>query len=314
MSVITISRQLCSLGDEIAAGLARKLAGRLVTRANIFEQVLKDVATPADLRMLAESPKYYLRQTAAGATFKQVLEEWLKKITGETNVVIVGMGSQIIFANDPAALHLRTVASLKTRLKRVQSEYRVSAEQAQGILSKADKKHKRYVSALYGLDNSDPALYDLVLNTDRLCSPECIQAVLALLEERERTPVIPQSSGENPPVIQNPERPPVFKNTAESEFAGILDMYSMDWEYEPRTFPIEWDAEGNVTSAFSPDFYLPKFDTYIEITTMNQKYVTTKNKKVKKLRELYPGVHVSIIYKNDFQTLLERFKMNKGDE
>jgi hypothetical protein len=105
-----------------------------------------------------------------------------------------------------------------------------------------------------------------------------------------------------------------FKHPAEEEFASILDMYGIEWQYEPRTFPVQWDAEGNVTMAFSPDFYLTKFDTYIEITTMDQKYVTTKNKKVKRLRELYPGININIVYKKDFHTLLKRFGFSGEDE
>ena len=93
---------------------------------------------------------------------------------------------------------------------------------------------------------------------------------------------------------------PVLKNQAEIEFAKLLDMYQIEWKYEPKTFPIEWDAEGNVVSAFSPDFYLTNFDTYIELTTMNQKYVTEKNKKIRKLKELYPGINIKIVYKKDF--------------
>ncbi|NLB19033.1 MAG: cytidylate kinase-like family protein, partial [Syntrophomonadaceae bacterium] len=83
----------------------------------------------------------------------------------------------------------------------------------------------------------------------------------------------------------------------------------------PRTFPIKWDSEGNVIQAFSPDFYLPKFDTYIELTTMNQKYVSEKKKKVKLLRKLYPGTNVNIVYKNDFYSLLKRFGLQEeGDK
>lgn len=309
MSVITISRQMCSLGDEIADQLAGRLNSLLVTRGDFLEQNFQDVATPADLRMLAESPKYYLREAPPGGTFKQHLEERLIKITRNADAVIVGMGAQIIFAGEKNALHIRTVASIEKRIARVKSEYRVSAEEAAKILLKADKRHKRYVSVLYGADNSDSALYDLVLNTDRLGAEECVQAILKLKEEREK-PGFPAQDAS--PAVQ--KKPPVFKNTAEEEFAGILDMYQMEWAYEPKTFPIEWDAEGNITSAFSPDFYLPKFDTYIEITTMNQKYVTAKNKKVKRLRELYPGTNINIVYKNDFNSLIARFRMMKGED
>jgi hypothetical protein len=89
-------------------------------------------------------------------------------------------------------------------------------------------------------------------------------------------------------------------------------MYHLDWEYEPRTFPIQWDEEGNVTMAFSPDFYLPRFNTFIELTTMNQKYASEKKKKVKLLKRLYPGTNINIVFKNDFYSLLERFGIKKG--
>lgn len=307
MPFITISRQMCSLGDEIASELSVRLNCMLITRDTILARDLAGVADPFDLRMLQESPKYYLRQSAGGGSFKEYMEIRLKEITGEQAAVIVGMGSQFIFAGDPRALHIRTIASLGTRAGRVKEQYHVSDAEAESILAKADKKHKRYVSTLYAIDISDPAFYDLILNTDRLDVPECVQAILTALSERESRPAL-QTQSESRDLPGKAARPPVFKNESEAEFAAILDMYQMEWEYEPKTFPIEWDAEGNVTMAFSPDFYLKKFDTYIEITTMNQKYVTTKNKKVKRLRELYPGIHISIVYKNDFNTLISRFK------
>jgi cytidylate kinase len=302
---------MCSLGDEIAAELASRLNALLVTRGNFLAQNFKDVASPADLRMLAESPKYYLRETASGGTFKSYLEDRLLHTAMEADTVIVGMGAQIIFSKEKKALHIRTIASTQTRVERVRKEYRVSIEEAHGILLKADRRHKRYVSTLYGADNTDASLYDLILNTDRLGIEGCVQAILALKEEKAKE--LPSLAAADAFGSDAHKNLPFFKNTAEEEFAGILDMYQMEWQYEPKTFPIEWDAEGNITMAFSPDFYLPKFDTYIEITTMNQKYVTTKNKKVRKLRELYPGVHISIVYKNDFNSLINRFKTMKGE-
>lgn len=103
-----------------------------------------------------------------------------------------------------------------------------------------------------------------------------------------------------------------FKNEQETEFAQILDTYNIEWIYEPKTFPIEWDPDGNVRLAFSPDFYLPGLNLYIELTAMSQKYVTEKNKKAKKLMELYPGTNIKIVYKKDFQSLIERFSEFSG--
>ncbi len=112
-----------------------------------------------------------------------------------------------------------------------------------------------------------------------------------------------------------PQALPVSPRVAETEFAHpseraaaqILDFYRIRWDYEPTTFPIEWDAEGNVIACFSPDFYLPDLDLYIELTTMSQKLVTKKNRKVRRLRELYPDVQIKIFYQKDFRNLLLKY-------
>ncbi len=98
-----------------------------------------------------------------------------------------------------------------------------------------------------------------------------------------------------------------FAHESERQYARLLDFYQIEWQYEPRSFDIAWDAEGNVTKQFTPDFYLPSFDLYIEVTTMNQKLVTKKNRKVRRLRELYPGVKIKIFYQRDYVRLLEKY-------
>ena len=87
----------------------------------------------------------------------------------------------------------------------------------------------------------------------------------------------------------------------------MLDFYGILWEYEPRTFVLERDREGNTVQAFTPDFYLPAYDEYIEITTLNQKLVTKKNRKVRRLREMYPDVHCKIFYQRDYLSLVQKY-------
>ena len=82
---------------------------------------------------------------------------------------------------------------------------------------------------------------------------------------------------------------PRFANEAELEYAKILDYYGVPWLYEPRTFVLERDEDGRVLEAFTPDFYLPEQDLYLEMTVMKQSLVTRKNRKLRKLRERYPG-------------------------
>jgi hypothetical protein len=98
-----------------------------------------------------------------------------------------------------------------------------------------------------------------------------------------------------------------FAHASERVAAEILDFYRINWLYEPKTFPLEWDSKGNVIVSFTPDFYLVDFDLYIELTTMSQKLVTKKNRKVRRLKELYPDVNIRIFYQKDFRRLLARF-------
>ena len=87
----------------------------------------------------------------------------------------------------------------------------------------------------------------------------------------------------------------------------ILDFYAVRWEYEPHTFPILWNLEGDVVESFSPDFYLPDLDLYLEMTTLRQRLVRKKNRKLRRLRELYPDLNVKLFYARDFRALMLKY-------
>ena len=98
-----------------------------------------------------------------------------------------------------------------------------------------------------------------------------------------------------------------FAHASERQFAKLLDFYQIAWEYEPTSFPIAWDRDGVPVQRFTPDFFLPEFDLYIEITTLNQKLVTRKNRKVRRLRERYPEIRCKIFYQRDYLSLVTKY-------
>jgi hypoxanthine phosphoribosyltransferase len=98
-----------------------------------------------------------------------------------------------------------------------------------------------------------------------------------------------------------------FAHASEAEMARILDFYAVRWEYEPRTFPILWNLDGDVVESFAPDFYLPDLDLYLEMTTLRQRLVRKKNRKLRRLRELYPGVNIKLFYARDFRALMLKY-------
>ena len=103
---------------------------------------------------------------------------------------------------------------------------------------------------------------------------------------------------------------PRFANDAERECARLLDFYGVAWEYEPRTFALEEAEDGRVTVAFTPDFYLPEQDLYVEVTVMKQALVTRKNRKLRKLRQRYPDVRIKLFYRRDIERLAQRFRLD----
>ena len=100
---------------------------------------------------------------------------------------------------------------------------------------------------------------------------------------------------------------PPFAHASEAEMSRILDFYAVRWEYEPHTFPILWNLDGDVVESFSPDFYLPDLDLYLEMTTLRQKLVRKKNRKLRRLRELYPDLNVKLFYARDFRALMLKY-------
>jgi hypoxanthine phosphoribosyltransferase len=105
---------------------------------------------------------------------------------------------------------------------------------------------------------------------------------------------------------------PRFANPAELEYAKILDWYGIPWMYEPTTFVLERDDDGRTVEAFTPDFYLPDQDLYLEVTVMKQSLVTRKNRKLRKLRQLYPEIKIKLFYERDFERLAQRYGLRKA--
>ena len=314
MAIITISRQNGSLGDEIAEALASRLGTTVISRKYALENFFGQI-NAGTLDRLNESAKFFATNLpGSDKTYADILFERIRTLASESkekDLVILGMGGSVLLSGFPGALHVRVTASETTRVNTIARKYRITTNEAFEVLNIADRKHKKFVRTLYGKDITSPEQFDLILNTDRLSVDECVDSIVELARKHDLRVRISESNDNNG-TFDHQTRTVVFKNETEEEFAKILNIYNIEWLYEPKTFPVEWDAEGNVTMAISPDFYLPKFNLYLELTTMDQRYVTKKNKKMRLVRELYPGTNIRIVYKKDFNELVDRLKLFGG--
>ena len=314
MAIITISRQNGSLGDEIADALASRLGTIVISRKYALDNFFGEI-NPGTLDRLNESAKFFdMTLPGSNRTYADILVERIRALASESkgkDLVILGMGGSVLLAGFPGAIHVRVTASETTRLNTISKKYRITVDEASEVMDIGDRKHRKFVRTVYGKDITLPENFDLILNTDRLSVDECVDSIVELARKHDMRLKLSESN-ESSKTIDHQTRNISFKNETEEEFARILSLYNIEWLYEPKTFPVEWDAEGNVTMAISPDFYLPKFNLYLELTTMDQRYVTKKNKKMRLVKELYPGTNIRIVYKKDFNELVDRLKMFGG--
>ena len=318
MSIITISRLTGSGGREIATATAEAMGFQFIDR-NAMDQVLcqQFPIRLDELSRIKRNPHIY----------DEMVRSSIAEVARRHNVVILGGGAQFLFAKVVASLHVHIVAPLPYRIARVMRLAGVEREGAERIIQDRDEAKRRFTFHLYGADWRDPEHYDLVLNLDRFANDAAVQ----IIREVAKTKGIEARDVELPPQLREeiltakldvaelahlelePGKLPDFAHSSEREFARVMDFYRIRWQYEPKTFPIEWDENRNVIAAFTPDFYLPDLDLYIELTTMKQSLVTKKNRKVRRLRELYPDVNVKILYERDYKNLIWKYGLSEPE-
>ncbi|MCS7242273.1 MAG: cytidylate kinase family protein [Candidatus Caldatribacterium sp.] len=289
-SVITVSRETESLGDEVASRLARVLGFELVDRGRWIELLQKFSLPP-------EPPE----EDEERGRWMESVSALLTQMAEKRAFVLLGRGGQRLLAQCPRAFHLLIVAPVPLRIRRIMKRYRQDEVTASRILTEQDRQRERFLLHYFGIDWRNPLHYHFILNTAFYDVEESCQLVLEAMR-RIRPPSVGYQESFFPEKL-------TFSHPSEEEFARILDFYGIRWLYEPRVFPLEWDSEGNVIEAFTPDFYLPDFDLFVEITTQKQKLTWRKNRKIRKLKALYPEVKIKVIYARDYEHMLRKFNL-----
>ncbi len=326
MAVITISRQEGSGGDEVAAHVASILKYHLVKRAYLEKAVyeyclLKTIKQPPLPEIIPPS----VNKPGSRVAHRQVLRAVLMNLAARENLVLAGYGGQVIFHGFKSAFHVRVVAPFEDRVRCYSAAQSVGKDEASEQIRKRDLERQAFIKEFFGAQIGKQHYYDLILNMSRLSVAKGAEIIAsafhaALQENEEGVEEFQRHMEHNqveridliPDHYQGNELSTVtiFAHQSEEEFARVLTFYRIRWEYEPRSFPIRHDEQGQVIESFTPDFYLPEFETYIELTTMKQDLVTKKNRKIKKFRELHPDVKLKVFYGRDYKQLLGKYGMD----
>jgi cytidylate kinase len=178
MPAITVSRQLGSLGVEVAQASADLLGYRLVWR-ELINQAARQAGTPEaalaaidDLGLLGICPS-----PEACLSYRQAVHQIMQEFARQSNVVIIGRAGQMILAGWPEVLHIRVIAPSGLRIERVSERQSISREQASAQVEASDRRRRNYIKRFYQVHWDDPNLYDLVINTAHLSPPVAAQLI-----------------------------------------------------------------------------------------------------------------------------------------
>jgi hypothetical protein len=295
VGLVTVSGEPGSRHEEVARLAAHQSGFELATGAHIRRGIAADFAG-GDL---------------PDGAWPYLATSLLARMATERHLIVCCESADRLFPDLAGVLRIRIVAPESYRIGALMVDRSLDREAAKELLREMEKAHKGPRSA---------KAFDIVLNAERMTTDQMAAVVaqsIAALEIREQglLPFAIESqlqfaarlhlAGHGiAPLGEITVKRRDFSHPSEEVFANLLDFYRIAWEYEPRSFPIEWDHEGKAIEAFTPDFYLPEFDTFVELTTMKQSLVTKKNRKIKRLKTLYPGVHIQIFYQKDFDNLV----------
>ena len=308
MAVITISGEAGCRHEEVARLVAQALSFELVTETRLQGLLAQDFGANTQISDMA---------------FRPALLSVLARLATEHHLVVCARGVEHLFKNFLGVLRVQIVAPEFRRIGLLMLDNRLDRPAAKRLLRETEAADRADRKRKFGRSTAPPHLFDVVLNAELLESEQMADLVRtaaairnlaeqgllsaaadAQLQFQARLQlskygIMPAGAA----VLQRNR----FSHPSEEIFANLLDFYRISWEFEPHSFPIQWDNDGKVLEAFTPDFYLPEFELYVELTTMKQSLVTKKNRKVKLLKEIYPHINIQVFYQKDFQNLIFKY-------
>jgi cytidylate kinase len=315
MAFITVSGEPGCREADVARLAAQRLGCGLMTEPDLEKMVAAEFGDSIQIPDLAWRPLIGSILVGQGA---------------KGHIVVCVPGVERLARELPAMLRLHLVAPELVRLDNLVQDGGWSRAEAKARLGKMTAARALVRKRRFGQKVSHPTDFDLVVNAEKLCPAEIVNLLEGAVKSRglldsELTPTaavqiqfrirmqlarygIVPSQSQN---VEHKDSGRQFGHPSEQVFANVLDFYGIAWDYEPRSFPLQWDKDGKVSEAFTPDFYLPEFDLYVELTTMRQANVTKKNRKIRLLRAIYPHVNIQVFYQKDVQDLVMKYGLQE---
>lgn len=308
MGFISVSGEPGCRHEELARMMAQRLKCELFTDAKMSETMASEFGAGIEIPDKA---------------WPHLAMSILAKAGAQQHLVIASLGSELLLRNMPGVLRAHVTAPESRRVGNMMLDRRLERSDAKECLRQLDTDAADRRKRRFGKTGGRLESFDLVMNAEGLG----IEQMCEVLESAVRAKGVLETGlltdaaeaqiqfqvrlklarfGIVPPDRLH-VRSKQFGHPSEEVFANLLDFYRIAWDYEPRSFALQWDKDGKVQEAFTPDFYLPEFDLYVELTTMRQANVTRKNRKIRLLRAIYPHVNIQVFYQKDVQDLVIKY-------
>ena len=315
MAVITVSGEPGCRTREVAHLTAQRLAYLHLPQSKIDAMLEEEFGPAADLPARA---------------WPQAVSSILLRHATEHHMVVGVDGAERLFENWHGLLRVRIIAPPSRRVGNIMLDHHLDRAAAKAQLKERENATGKMRKARFGRTRPEPHDFDITLNAGGMDGDHMASLIESAVRARALQDVGYLSRAAEAQMqfrlryqlsrdgIQPRGKSSLnkvsFGHPSEEIFANLLDFYRIDWEYEPRSFPIAWDKNGRVLEAFTPDFYLPESDMYVELTTMKQSLVTKKNRKVKLLRAIYPDVNIQVFYQKDLQDLVFKYGLTATEQ
>jgi len=314
MALITVSGLAGCRHEEIARFAALRLKFELITEARLRTMIADEFGSETAIPDKA---------------YPLVIKSLLARLATRHSMVISAPFVESLFKNFPSVLRVGIIAPESQRIGYLMLDHRLDRPAAKQLLKHLELQGREERKKKLGRANAVQDSFDILINSEMFDSDPVSALIEAaslerglaehgLLSTNAESQIQFQVRlqlaryGVRPPAGVTLKRVP-FSHPSEEIFANLLDFYRIAWEYEPRSFPVQWDAEGRPLVSFTPDFYLPEQDLYIELTTMKQSLVTKKNRKVKLLRAIYPHLNIQVFYQKDIQNLVFKYGLSASE-
>ncbi|MEZ5354494.1 MAG: hypothetical protein R2762_17825 [Bryobacteraceae bacterium] len=281
-----------------------------------------DFLSEAALRQIV-ADEYSAETAIPDRLFAMAVAPLIARRAARSHLAIAAPAAEALVAGFPNRFRVGLTAAERYREGTFLLDHGLDRPAARALLTHLEQEERALRKRRFGRSRPRAEEFDMVCNVETLDA----EHVAALVENAVVALALPEMGLLTPAVVAEiefqarlslarhgiapagntlaPKKP--FVNESEQMFASLLDFYRIPWEYEPKSFPVEWDRNGRVTESFTPDFFLPEFDLYVELTTMKQAHVTRKNRKVKLLRTIYPHINIQVFYQKDFHNLIFKY-------